>query len=220
MPRMKASKRSELGSFWRAHLDGWRRSDLNQREYCEVHGLPLKRFGNWRAKFRHEDPAPTGKLLYRRRGKPNHMTDHMTKETGPAVAPYIPSARSMQPGERRRFSEADKKRMVEEACRPGASVSGVARHYGVAARLLFRWKQELAPTAQAETTFLPVTLTDAPEQSTEAPQSVPGPAPVIVERSAPGIEVELIGGRRVRFDRDTDPETVRRLVILLEGEAP
>jgi len=45
------------------------------------------------------------------------------------------------------------------------------------------------------------------------------PAPVIVERSAPGIEVELIGGRRIRFDLDTDPETVRRLVSLLEGEA-
>jgi hypothetical protein len=50
---MKASKRSELESFWRAHLDGWRRSDLNQREYCEAHGLPLKRFGNWRAKLKH-----------------------------------------------------------------------------------------------------------------------------------------------------------------------
>ncbi len=46
MPRMTAGKRSELESFWRAHLDGWRRSELNQREYCELHGLPLKRFGN------------------------------------------------------------------------------------------------------------------------------------------------------------------------------
>jgi hypothetical protein len=27
----------------------------------------------------------------------------------------------------------------------------------------------------------------------------------------------LIGGRRVRFERDADPETVRRLVMLLEG---
>ena len=62
MPRMTAGKRTELESFWRAHLDGWRRSDLIQREYCELHGLPLKRFGNWRAKHKHEDPAPTGKL--------------------------------------------------------------------------------------------------------------------------------------------------------------
>ncbi len=68
----------------------------------------------------------------------------------------IGRARSTQSGERRRFSAADKKRMVEEACRPGASVSGVARQYGIAARLLFRWKQELASAEQAETTFLPV----------------------------------------------------------------
>ncbi len=220
MPRLKADKRSELESFWRAHLDGWRRSDLNQREYCEAHGLPLKRFGNWRAKFRHEDPAPTGKLLYRRGGKPSHMINHMTKEIKPGVATYIPSARSTQPGRRRTFSEADKKRIVEEACRPGASVSGVARQYGIAARLLFHWKQELAPRVQARTSFLPVTITDALEQSAEASQSPPGPAPVIVERSAPGIEVELKGGRRVRFERDVDPETVRCLVTLLEGEAP
>jgi transposase-like protein len=98
-------------------------------------------------------------------------------------------------------------------------VSGVAQHYGIATRQLFRWKQELAPAAKTETTFLPVTLTDAAEQSAEAPRLMPAPAPVIVERSAPGIEVELIGGRRVRFDLDTDPETVRRLVSLLEGDA-
>ncbi len=98
-------------------------------------------------------------------------------------------------------------------------MSGVARRYGITARLLFRWKQELAPAAKTETTFLPVTITDAPEQSAETSQLSPGPAPVIVERSAPGIEVELIGGRRVRFERDVDPETVRRLVSLLEGEA-
>jgi transposase len=143
----------------------------------------------------------------------------MTKEIAAPPSGYIPSARSAPPGARRRFSEADKRRIVEEAERPGASVSGVARQYGIAARVLFRWKQELALAAKTETTFLPVTLTDAPEQSAKVPQSIPAPAPVIVERPAPGIEVELIGGRRVRFERDVDPETVRRLVVLLEGEA-
>ena len=68
MPRMAAGKRSELESFSRAHLDGWRRSELNQREYCELHGLPLKRFGNWRAKYKHEDDVPGQKLLWRRGG--------------------------------------------------------------------------------------------------------------------------------------------------------
>jgi len=219
VPRMTTAKSLELESFWRAHLDGWRRSDLNQREYCEAHGLPLKRFGNWRAKLRHEEPANAGKLLYRRSGRLSHMSSHMTtKETKPVT--YLPSARSMLPDGRRRFSEADKRRIVEEAGRPGTSVSGIARQYGIATRLLFRWKRELAPAAKTETTFLSVTLTDESNQPAEASQSMPGPGPVIVERSAPGIEVELIGGRRVRFERDVDPETVHRLVTLLEGEAP
>ncbi|MCH8154253.1 MAG: transposase [Proteobacteria bacterium] len=215
---MTAGKRSELESFWRAHLEGWRRSDLNQREYCELHGLPLKRFGNWRAKLKHEEPASAGKLLYRRGGGLKHMPKHMLKENPPAPSSDIPSARSGGPGKRRNFRAADKRRIVEETCREGASVSDVARKYGIGTRLLFSWKQELAPAAKTETTFLPVTITDAPEQSAETPASLPGPAPVIVERSAPGIEVELIGGRRVRFERDVDPETVRRLVSLLEGE--
>ena len=34
-----------------------KRSDLNQREYCKVNDLPLKRFGNWCAQFRRE-PRP------------------------------------------------------------------------------------------------------------------------------------------------------------------
>ena len=123
MPRMTAGKRSELESFWRAHLDGWRRSDLNQREYCELHGLPLKRFGNWRATLKHEEPTSAGKLLYRRGGGLSHMTSHMTKGAVPAPASHIPSTRSTPPGKRRRFSEADKRRIVEEADRPDASVS-------------------------------------------------------------------------------------------------
>ncbi len=112
----------------------------------------------------------------------------------------------------------DKRRIVEEADRPGASVSGVARRYGIGPRLLFSWKKELALETSPGPTFLPVTLMDGADHPA-GPASVAAPAPVIVERSAPGIEVELIGGRRVRFERDVDPETVHRLVALLEGEA-
>jgi transposase-like protein len=41
-------------------------------------------------------------------------------------------------GHRRSFSEADKRRIVEQAVQPGASLSEVARRYGIAARVLFR----------------------------------------------------------------------------------
>ena len=32
--------------FWRAHHEAWKRSDLNQRQYCDAEGIPLKAFGN------------------------------------------------------------------------------------------------------------------------------------------------------------------------------
>ena len=56
---------NEIGSrvrfgeaFWRAHHEAWQQSALNQREYCEAHGIPLNAFGNWRAKFK-AAPQPT-----------------------------------------------------------------------------------------------------------------------------------------------------------------
>jgi transposase-like protein len=46
-----------------------------------------------------------------------------------------------------RFSEADKRRILEEAAWLGMNAAEVARRYGVAPRLLRRWKQELAAAA-------------------------------------------------------------------------
>lgn len=142
MARVSSQKSAELEAFWRFHLEAWQRSPLNQREYCELHGLPLKRFGNWRATLGDDGSVPKGKLLWRRGGGLNHMTEHMTnRETTPVSPGYIPSGRTTVPEPRRNFNEADKKRIVEEACRPGNSVSGIARRYG----------DRTAPAVQMET---------------------------------------------------------------------
>jgi hypothetical protein len=85
VPRMSFSMhRQRYGeAFWRAHHEAWKRSDLNQREYCEAQGIPLKAFGNWRAKFKAEPQAPERKLLYRRSGLSHtlsHTASHMTND--------------------------------------------------------------------------------------------------------------------------------------------
>jgi hypothetical protein len=64
-------------AFWRAHHEAWQQSALNQRQYCEAHGIPLKAFGNWRARFKSEFQLSSPKLLYRRRGL-SHRLSHMT----------------------------------------------------------------------------------------------------------------------------------------------
>jgi transposase-like protein len=73
----------------------------------------------------------------------------------PMSGPIVPPARE---GHRRQFNEKDKHRIVEEAARPGASLSEVARGYGIAPRVLFRWKQELT---QVPPLFVSVEIADA-----------------------------------------------------------
>ncbi|MHB8271000.1 IS66 family insertion sequence element accessory protein TnpA [Bradyrhizobium sp.] len=146
-------------AFWRARHEAWKRSDLNQRQYCEAEGIPLKAFGNWRAKFKAEPQPLERKLLYRRRGQSHSLShtlspglSHVTYPSSRPEGPIVPRPRE---GHRRRFGEADKRRILEEAAQPGASVSDVARRYGIDRRILCRWKQELSPPA-----FVIVEITD------------------------------------------------------------
>ena len=74
----------------------------------------------------------------------------------PVSGPTVPPARE---GHRPRFNEADKRQILEEAVQAGANLSEVARRYGIAARVLFRWKQELTPSAAPA--FVAVQITDA-----------------------------------------------------------
>jgi transposase-like protein len=75
--------------------------------------------------------------------------------TNESPGPIVPPPRD---GHRRAFSEADKRQIVGDVLRPGASLSEVARRYGIAVRLLFRWKQELTVVGP---TFVAVDISDS-----------------------------------------------------------
>jgi hypothetical protein len=155
-------------AFWRSHHEAWQRSDLNQRQYCEAHGIPLKAFGNWRAKFKAEPQPVERRLLYRRRGLSHTLSHSLSHPLGHVTYPFSqaegPVVLPPREGHRRRFSEADKRRILEEAAQPDASVAEVARRYGIDRRILCRWKQESAPP-----TFVAVRITDAAAQTGAAP---------------------------------------------------
>ena len=65
-------------------------------------------------------------------------TDSTNAET---VAPRIEVITSVQ--RRRRWSQAQKKQMVEETYEPNTSVSEVARKHGIAPSQLFYWKRTM-----------------------------------------------------------------------------
>jgi transposase len=56
----------------------------------------------------------------------------------------------------------EKRRIVDETSQAGMSVAQVARRYGIAPRVLFRWKEALKPEAEpAASAFAPVQIMDA-----------------------------------------------------------
>lgn len=221
MGRLRLHEREAVRALWHEHFEAWRLSGLTQREYCEQHGLSLKSFGNWRGQLKREDVAGRN-ARWGRHPRLRHMVSPRANPMANETADRVPAVVT-RTGRRRQFSEEDKRHIVEETRRPGQSLSGVARRYGIDLRLLFRWRRALGVGGSAEpTSFVSVEVTDIAAVPSQTLDELPGPAmsTIIVERPVPGIEIELLGGRRVRFDRDIDAETMRRVVSALEGGGP
>jgi transposase len=119
---------------------------------------------------------------------------------------------------RRRFSDADKLRLVAEAFRPGAVVVEVARRHRIDESLLYRWRRLAAQgllTAEP-LAFVPVQV--APEPA-RAPAPPDAPAVSVPEAPVePGrIEIDLLRVGRVRITGAADPATVAAALRALVG---
>jgi transposase len=130
-----------------------------------------------------------------------------------------------RPERRRRWSDEEKLQLVAEACRPGNSVSQVARERGISASQLFGWRRKMLakglvtdnrsePSAAPTMTFAPVEVTE------ETAAAVAGQEAWSKRRrrasGMPGmIEIELKGGDRMRVEGCTDAGLVVRIVSAL-----
>lgn len=104
----------------------------------------------------------------------------------------------------RRWSRAEKERIVAAALEPGAVASEVARAAGIHASQLFRWRQQFCTRAQVPATFNPIAVTPEPE----------APMPPLAERAGT-IEIELVGGGRMRITGPVEARTVAALMRAL-----
>jgi transposase len=103
----------------------------------------------------------------------------------------------------KRWPEALKREIVAATCRPGASVSVVARQYDVNANQVFAWRRRFRAAAEvAPPALVPVTITPEPEDK---------PAPVVCE----AIEIEVGGDCRVRVGSSFDGRALKRVLDVL-----
>jgi transposase len=106
---------------------------------------------------------------------------------------------------RRRWSTAEKERIVAAAIEPGAVASEVARAAGIHSSQLFRWRQQLCGPAQPALTFTPVAV---------APDA--GSTPALPSPVAPSvIEIEFASGARMRMSGPLEPSAMSVLIATL-----
>ncbi len=100
---------------------------------------------------------------------------------------------------RRRWSRADKERLVTASLEPGASVSAIAREAGIHPGQLYGWRRELR--ARREVSFAPVRIA-----AEIAPAGLTGTG---------AIDIEFTSGARVRITGAVDPAVVTATVAAL-----
>jgi transposase len=109
---------------------------------------------------------------------------------------------------RRRWSAAEKGRIVAETFEPGASVSLVARRHDLNANMLFTWRREVkrAPPLMIEAPVGFVAAEIAGEPSSAASLSA---------AAAGRMEIAFPGGERVIVGADVDGAALARVIEAL-----
>jgi transposase len=115
-------------------------------------------------------------------------------------------------GKREFRSKEERRRIVEETFKPGASVALVARANGVNANQVFKWRRQYRDGRLGNTS--PTTL--IPVKIAEAIQPVQPVSRRTSKRRESGIIDIDLGHARVRIEGRVDPECVR---AALEGLA-
>jgi transposase len=128
---------------------------------------------------------------------------------------------------RRRWTFADKARIVAETLEPGVSVCAVARRHGIAQGLLFTWRRQaregrlggsepaplFVPVATAEPSSCVASVIVSGSPAADAV----GPVPSRAGWPRTGlIEIALACGRRLTVDRDVDADALRRVLDVVD----
>lgn len=121
-------------------------------------------------------------------------------------------------GPRRRYPVAEKLRILQEICRPGASIAEVARAHGINANVVFGWRR-LAQRGllRAESTesalsapLLPVKVESPTLLPTVKASSPPKVSPSARERGV--IEIVFPGGIRIHLHGAVDAVLLKRVL--------
>src|SRR5947209_13225149 len=104
---------------------------------------------------------------------------------------------------RRRWSRAEKERIVLAALEPGAVASEVARAAGIHTSQLFRWRQQLCDRVPVPAAFNAVAIAPEPRSAVPLPERVGT------------VEIEFATGGRMRISGPVEAAMISALIKAL-----
>ncbi len=110
---------------------------------------------------------------------------------------------------RRHFSEEEKQHLVEEAFQPGVRATDVARRHGMDVSLLYRWRRLMFGGRSGLPAFTPVAVME------NSVPSSPSPSPIAATPADGIIEIEFIGGTRMRVTGTVEASTLSSVIAAL-----
>lgn len=212
----------EQDEFWREHVDAFLRQRGSQRDYCQQHGIMPRELRKWRTRF-------YGPVRQRSASEPSAAP----AEAGISEFSYArPSGHSAvsadliaaTPVIRRRWTDEQKRQLVWDGLNSGQPLARYAQRQGIHASVVHRWLRAFArpmltaPQAEPSAVFATVRITEPAEEQAVVFQASP---PLPPAHQVPGgqIEIELIGGRRIRVGHDVNVDLLRRSIVALKTAA-
>lgn len=112
-------------------------------------------------------------------------------------------------GHRRRWTPAEKLRIVEESFAGPRRVAATARRHHLTRSLLAKWRQawRCGELGEVSPGFMPVTL---------SPPHEAGVSPTVSAPASGRVEIVLCNGRRLLVEAGVDAENLARLVQVLD----
>ena len=121
---------------------------------------------------------------------------------------------------RRRWSAAEKLRIVAETEQSGAGIAEIARRYEISRGLLWNWRSlvrrgDLRPEPQA--VFVPLQVISEPSTAERSRRAEPPPTGPDAAGADSRIEITLPDGTSIRIGHDVRLAMLRRVVTVLRG---
>jgi len=191
-----------LQAFWGMHVEAMNWSGMGHAEYAAALGLSPHALRIWRDRLEQSGDEMDWRSLLHPSARAQLSSAANCARRKYRLTPEAADGRS----NRRRFSDEQKRAIVQETEKPGASVAQVCRGHGVATSMVFRWRVDFGLSAQKAPQVVTVALS-------EGGANEPSLLAVLRDLVRPPdgmMAIELDDGRRVFAPADSSPAAVKR----------